>query len=316
MNDSSKKIYGLGEIVFDIFFKDNHPVEARPGGAVLNMMISLSRLGMPVSIIADMVNDKVGQLIHTFLKDNQIDDKFIFWHQQGRSRLALAFLNSCSDAEYLFYKMQHEVVPNFKFPILKKDDMLIFGSYYAIKPLIRHLVSDFVKKSYQQGAFVLYDPNFRKSHLNILNEVLPFIEENIQWSHITKASIEDCEVIWKTNQVDEIYKIFNRIGGKYLVLTRASKPVIVYTPHKIYEFAVNKIKPISTVGAGDAFMAGMAYAIKTLNISTDMISSLNEALWEKIIKTAIKTSTMVCLTYDNYIPLDKANEIEETLKNC
>ncbi|NSW45770.1 MAG: fructokinase [Bacteroidales bacterium] len=314
MNDLNNKIYGLGEIVFDIFFKENQPVEARPGGAVLNMMVSLARLGMPVSIIADMVNDKVGQLIHNFLKENQIDDSAIFWHQQGRSRLALAFLNSCSDAEYLFYKMQHEVIPDFKFPTLKPNDMLIFGSYYAIKPLIRHLVSDFLKNSYKQGAFVLYDPNFRKSHLNILNDVLPFIEENIKYSHITKASIEDCEIIWKTHHIDEIFKIFKQIGGKYLILTRASKPVLLYTPNKIYEFKVNKIKPVSTVGAGDAFMAGIAYAIRLLGIKPDSISNINEVYWQKIIKTAIETSTMVCLTYDNYIPTHKVNEIEAILK--
>ena len=306
----NRKIIGLGEIVYDIFFKDNNPIEARPGGAVLNMLISLSRLGLPVSIIADMVNDRVGKIIHDFLKENKIDDSSIFWHQQGRSRLALAFLNNCSDADYLFYKMQHEVVPEFNFPKLNKTDFLLFGSYYAIKPLIRPLVKDFVHQSKQNGAFVLYDPNFRKSHVGILEEVRPFIEENISLSHITKASIEDCELIWKTNDKQQIHSIFKKLGGEYLILTRASKPVMLFTPLQTYEFAVNKIKPVSTVGAGDAFMAGLTFALYELQINHDQLQFLDKATWEKIINTAIATSTKVCMTYDNYIPIEVIQEIK------
>lgn len=305
----NRKIYGLGEIVYDIFFKDNTPIEARPGGAVLNMLISLSRFGFPVSIIADMVNDRVGKIIHEFLQTNNIDDSAIFWHRQGRSRLALAFLNSCSDADYLFYKMQHEVVPEFSFPKLSTNDVLLFGSYYAIKPLIRPLVSDFVRQSRENGAFILYDPNFRKSHVSILEEVRPYIEENISLSHITKASIEDCELIWKTNNPNEVISIFNRLGGKYLILTRASKPVLLFTPQGTFDFPVNKIKPISTVGAGDAFMAGLTYALCELNVEQNLLNCLDRTSWSTIINTAIATSTKVCLTYDNYIPVEEIPSI-------
>lgn len=305
----NRKIYGLGEIVYDIFFKENNPIEARPGGAILNMLISLSRLGLPVSIIADMVQDKVGNLIHEFLIKNKIDESFIFWHHQGRSRLALAFLNNNNDAEYLFYKMQHEVIPDFNFPKLTSNDVLLFGSYYAIKPLIRQRVSELIQQSNEQGTFILYDPNFRKSHLEILEEVRPFIVENIALSHITKASVEDCELIWQTSNPEEIATIFKSLGGKYLILTRASQSVLLFTPDSTYEFPVEKIKPISTVGAGDAFMAGLTYALYALNVEQKTLSYLDEKIWEKIINTAIKLSSKVCLTYDNYIPIEEVQSI-------
>lgn len=305
----SRKIYGLGEIVYDIFFKENKPIEARPGGAVLNMLISLSRLGLPVSIIADMVHDKVGKLIRDFLIKNKIDESFIFWHHQGRSRLALAFLDNNCDAEYLFYKMQHEVIPDFNFPNLTNNDVLLFGSYYAIKPLIRQRVSEFLRQSNEQGSFILYDPNFRKSHLGILEQVRPFIEQNIALSHITKASVEDCELIWHTGQPNEIATIFKSLGGKYLILTRASQSVLLFTPNNTYEFPVKKIKPISTVGAGDAFMAGLTYALCALNVEQKTLPYLDEKTWKKIINTAITLSTKVCLTYDNYIAIEEVHSI-------
>jgi len=265
---------------------------------------------LPVSIIADLVNDKIGNIIHNFLLENQIDDSPVYWHQHGRSRLALAFLNNCSDADYLFYKMQHEVLPEFTFPQIDHDDIFIFGSYYGIKPLIRPLIKPYIENARQNGTLILYDPNFRKSHLSILEEVRPYIEENIRLSHIVKASAEDCELIWKEKDGDKIYEIIRSFSGKYFILTQASKNVLVYTPQKKYMFPANRIKPVSTVGAGDAFMAGLTFALYQKQINVAKLESLTDENWEKIIHTAILTSSKVCLTYDNYISASDVIEVK------
>ncbi len=46
-----RKIYGIGETVFDIIFKNGQPQAAKPGGAMLNSSVSLGRIGLPVSFI-------------------------------------------------------------------------------------------------------------------------------------------------------------------------------------------------------------------------------------------------------------------------
>ncbi len=38
-----RKIYGIGETVYDIIFKDGTPQAAKPGGSVLNSMVSLGQ---------------------------------------------------------------------------------------------------------------------------------------------------------------------------------------------------------------------------------------------------------------------------------
>ncbi len=40
-----RKIYGIGETVFDIIFKNGQPQAAKAGGAMLNSTVSLGRIG-------------------------------------------------------------------------------------------------------------------------------------------------------------------------------------------------------------------------------------------------------------------------------
>ena len=42
-----RKIYAIGETVFDIIFKNGQPQAAKPGGAMLNSAVSLGRMGLP-----------------------------------------------------------------------------------------------------------------------------------------------------------------------------------------------------------------------------------------------------------------------------
>lgn len=304
-----KRVFTLGEIVYDIFFKENKPIEARPGGSILNSSITLSRLGLNVFFISDLVNDYIGQQIFSFLKDNHLDHQYLFWHQQGRSRLALAFLNEENEASYIFYKMLNEETPKWEKPEFMPTDLLVIGSYYAIKPAIRPFVKELITSARKQHSLIFYDPNFRKNHRPQLPELLPHIEENIANASLVKASIEDCLYIWNTCDVDNIVKILKNLGAKYIVLTNASNPVILVTPKRQYIYNVPKINPISTVGAGDAFFAGLIYAIQRTNVYN--LDDIKSHEWDMIISFAIACSTKVCLSYDNYL---NYNDIEE-LKN-
>ena len=44
-----RKVIGIGETILDIIFKNDQPHTAVPGGSVFNGLVSLGRLGVPVS---------------------------------------------------------------------------------------------------------------------------------------------------------------------------------------------------------------------------------------------------------------------------
>jgi len=129
-----RRIFGIGETVLDIIFKNGQPQAAKPGGSVLNSMVSMGRMGLPVSFISEYGLDDVGYLIDNFLKDNGVNTSVVNRFNKGNTSLALAFLDDKNDAHYTFYKDIPGKRLDIEFPETRKDDIIQFGSFYAIWP--------------------------------------------------------------------------------------------------------------------------------------------------------------------------------------
>lgn len=95
-----RKIFGIGETVLDIIFKDGQPQAAKAGGSVLNSMVSMGRMGLPASFISEYGADDVGKLIDDFLRKNGVDTSYVHRFKEGSTALALAFLDEKNDAHY------------------------------------------------------------------------------------------------------------------------------------------------------------------------------------------------------------------------
>lgn len=300
-----RKIYGIGETVLDIIFKNGQPQAAKAGGSVLNSAVSMGRMKLPVSFISEYGNDHSGQLIDDFLKGNGIDTSFVHRFSDGATALALAFLDEKNDASYDFYKDYPEKRLASGFPEIKKNDIVQCGSFYAIWPEIREQFNRFLASAYENGALVLYDPNFRKAH--DINSLRPLIIENMRKASIIRGSDEDFRNIFGVTGPDEAWNEVKQYCG-CLVYTANVQGVSVRTLSFSGEFPVRKIEPVSTIGAGDNFNAGMLTSIYMNNIMREDLPGIGQEGWEKIITTAVAFATHVCLSYENYISEEFADK--------
>jgi len=309
-----RKIYCFGEAVYDIIFKDEKPVEAKPGGAMVNVAVTLGRLGLPVHFIGDFANDRVGNIIKNFLNENNVNTTHITMYSNAKSRIALAFLDEKNNADYSFYKIRVDDTLLLDFPVLQPDDILLFGSYYAIKPEIRQMVTTFLRHARENSSIIIYDPNFRQAHLKMLNQLKPFIEENISFANITKGSDEDFMNIFRANHISETFDTVKKIGCRSLIYTKNRYGVDLQTDKYNNHFNAIGIKPLSTVGAGDTFTAGMAYWLFSNNIMLNDLKNLTLEQYEMMITTAIEFATNVCKSYDNYISKDFVSRLLQSSK--
>ena len=300
-----RRIYTIGETVLDILIKGNQPFIAKAGGACLNSAVSLGRLGLPIQFIGEYGLDEVGNFIDNFLKENNVSTEYVYRYYDGKSALALAFLNENNDASYDFYKIYPEKRLNIDFPHINQDDIIVFGSFYAITPEVRKKLIHFIQTAKKHKAIILYDPNFRKQHLHDLPHLKPMIEENISLATIVRGSHEDFSFIYGARNVDETYKNF---GDKppCLLYTSSTKGVFLKTPTLSEKYKVKRITPKSTIGAGDNFNAGIVYSIYKKHIKFKQISSLDLNDWQEIIETAVNFATHVCENYDNYLSAEFA----------
>jgi fructokinase len=301
-----RKIYGIGETVLDIIFKNGQPQAAKAGGSVLNSVVSMGRMGLPVSFISEYGSDDVGDLIDNFLRDNGVETTSVHRFKDGNTALAMAFLNEKNDASYTFYKKFPAKRLDIKFPEISKDDIVQCGSFYAIWPEIRDKFKKFISDAKKNGALILYDPNFRASHLDELDILKPLIIENMKMATYVRGSDEDFKNIFGANSADEAWDIVRKYC-KSLVYTANVEGVYVRTTSYSGKFPVKKITPVSTIGAGDNFNAGMLTSIYTNKITGDQLSEIGEKEWSKIITSAVDFATHVCLSYENYISVEFAN---------
>lgn len=295
--------------MLDIIFKNNQPQAAKAGGAMLNSCVSLGRIGLPVSFISEYAGDNVGKIIDSFLSDNGVGTSYIDHYKEGKTKLALAFLNERNDASYTFYQDYPEKRLSIDFPMIMKDDIILCGSIYSITGEIRKKFTDLITRANEKGAIVIYDPNFRPTHSADLETLKPMIVENMKAAKLIRGSDEDFKNIFGANTPDEAWDVVKKYCS-CMVYTANSEGVYVRTVSFSGKFAVKAIKPISTIGAGDNFNAGMIAAIYLNKISADQLDKMGQKEWSKVVSTGVDFATNVCLSYENYISTEFAEELK------
>ena len=254
-----QRVIGIGETVLDILFKNDQPQKAVPGGSTFNSIVSLGRAGVPCAMITQTGSDHIGDMICDFLRKNGVSDEFVCRHPITKSHITLAFLNEHNDAQYEFYKDHATDLLDIPLPHITADDIVLFGSFFAINPVIRPVTRKLLTEAHEAGAWLYYDVNFRKNHIADLPDVLPNIEENIRLASVVRGSMEDFDYLFGLQDPDDIYERVRSLCPT-LILTDGARAIRVYESDKMTMFNVPKIDTVSTVGAGDNFNAGYIYA--------------------------------------------------------
>ena len=265
------RVIGIGETVLDILFKDDQPQKAVPGGSTFNSIVSLGRAGVPCAMVTEAGGDHIGDIICRYLQDNGVSSEYVCRHENVKSHISLAFLDHNNDAQYIFYKDHASVSLDGKLPTITKDDVVLFGSFFAINPAIRPVVGGLLHEAREAGAWLYYDVNFRKNHIADLPDVKDNIEENMTLADVVRGSMDDFWYLYALTDAEEIYSCVSRHCQK-LILTDGAKPIRVFTPDGCETFPVQPVETVSTVGAGDNFNAGYIYAMmQGLQTETDRI---------------------------------------------
>ncbi|MBQ7513393.1 MAG: carbohydrate kinase [Prevotella sp.] len=298
-----RKVIGIGETVLDIIFRDEQPISALPGGSTFNAIISLGRCGVETRFISETGNDRVGRMIIKFLEDNGCKADCVNVYQDSKSPLSLAFLNEQNDAEYIFYKDHPHDRLDFSYPEVNEDDIVLFGSYYALNPVIRPQVQEFLDYAHQRGAILYYDVNFRASHQHEVMKLTPNLLENFELADIVRGSSEDFEILFKKSDPDVVYRSQIMFYTKKFIYTQAANPIVVYGEGSFKkQYDVAPTTTVSTIGAGDNFNAGFIFGLLKEGITrSDIEGGLTEEQWDSIISSGQMFSAEVCHSLNNYV---------------
>lgn len=308
---NNHRVIGIGETVLDVLFKEDQPQKAVPGGSTFNSIVSLGRAGVNCAMVTDVGGDHIGDIICRYLQENGVSDEYVCRHEKVKSHISLAFLDEHNDAQYIFYKDHVSVSLDGPLPVFGKDDVVLFGSFFAINPVIRPVVGRLLREAREAGAWLYYDVNFRKNHIADLPDTMPNIEENMRLADVVRGSTEDFEYLFGLHDGEAVYERVRRYCPT-LILTDGARPIRLYTPDGCETYPVEPIETVSTVGAGDNFNAGYIYAkLEIENGKMKMENSASAPNNSQFIEMAQRWSQDVCRQIGNNI----SDELVATLKN-
>lgn len=306
-----RKVIGIGETMLDIIFKNGKPIEAVPGGSTFNAIVSLARAGVPATFFAETGNDRVGEHIIQFLKDNHVDASNVAVMQGNKSPVSLAFLNDNNEADYIFYRDTPHSQLDFEYPDIQPDDILLFGSYYAVNPAVRPQVSALLEHAKSHGAIIYYDVNYRPSHRNDVMRITPNLIENLEYADMVRGSHEDFNVLYRTDSPEKTYNAEIAFYCKRFIYTDGPNDTTVFSDgpwRKTYP--TPHTDTVSTIGAGDNFNAGLLYGMIRAGITrTDIEQGLSEQQWDEMVHWAQQFSADCCKDIFNYVSVQFGQQL-------
>ncbi|MDQ6936933.1 MAG: carbohydrate kinase [Actinomycetota bacterium] len=254
----------LGEALIDLVRDPDGRFTAHPGGSPLNVAVGLSRLGHRTQFMARLSTDAFGRQLYGHAEVNGVLLDAAPRVTEATT-LAVVTLDEDGRAEYDFYvegtadwqwtESELRAVPD-------GTTTLHTGSLASWTPPGAPRVAGLTAGLRAGGDVLLtYDPNVRPLLLPARAGARATIEANVGTAHVVKTSEEDLAHLYPGETRDAVTGRWLALGASLIVVTRGGDGVIASNPAARVDRPAVPIHLVDTIGAGDAFMAGLIGAL-------------------------------------------------------
>jgi len=288
-----KKVICCGNISFDLIAtsrknEENMVFHARPGGSVFNTAIQLSRLGISVSMLTKTGNDFLSNTLLNIMRGEKISTKYAVRDEKIKAGLAFARIDKKGNSSYTFYKSEGKQISFNKEQLSPSifNNAAVFhtGSVFTYSDFSFENALDLMRKARKKGVFVTYDPNWRGTRIKNKPKARRRIRKLLQYVDLLKLSANDARGITGRKTLSGALKVL----PVNIIVTLGEKGSFFWNgKKKIYQPAF-KVKVVDTIGAGDAFTAGL------ISRYAEMGRKIIEEKQKETLKFATAVSAIVC----------------------
>ena len=256
----------LGEAVVDLVAEGDRRFVAHPGGFALNVAVGLGRLGQPVSLAARLSRDTFGELFRAHLADSGADPRHLVDAAEP-STLAVATLDAGGVARYDFWAAgtadwqwsDAELAS-----VVDDDpDVLHTGSLaLELEPGAGRIVDLLARLTAGGRTTISYDPNVRMARLGPVEAGRAAVERVVALAHLVKVSAEDLAWLYPGEEPVAAATRWAAAGPELVVVTLGPDGAVALGPdRRAVHRDAPRVEVADTVGAGDAFSAGLLDAL-------------------------------------------------------
>lgn len=247
----------VGESLVDVLPgpEESAPLE-QVGGSPLNVAVALGRLDVPCLLITEVGADERGQAVVGAVLDS--GSEVVAAPSSGdRTATATALLDAEGDATYSF-DLAWTLPPQ----ELPACDALHVGSLGTLLDPGRTSVLDLVEQAYARDVPVTYDPNLRAELLEDRASAWRDLEALAERCLLVKLSEEDVALLHPGADPRDIARsLVQGERTELVVLTRGRDGAEAFTETAEARVPAPAVRVVDTVGAGDAFTAGLLAAL-------------------------------------------------------
>ena len=247
-------IVGIGEILWDML-----PSGKVIGGAPANFAYHAQELGESSIVVSCIGNDELGREIISSLEKKDMPTEFLYIDKSHPTGVVSARINKEGKPSYLIQEeVAWDYIPTSTLmrELAFKSAAVCFGTAAQRSQLSRMTIQTFVGLM-EQDSIRVFDINLRQNFYS-----QDVIETSLSLANVLKLNVNELSVVKKLLRLNgDEKKILNELSRKYslnlIALTRGREGSILFTEGKTSNHEGHKINVEDTVGAGDAFVAGL-----------------------------------------------------------
>lgn len=285
----------VGEALVDLVGqRGGRTLAAHPGGSPANVALGLARLGDPVTLIARVGRDALGDMIASHLQASGVQ------MQPGpepgvSTSLAIATL-AAGIASYDF-RIDWDIGPLAPLPVEAR--CLHTGSLATVLEPGRSSVVDLMEREHERRRVtVSYDPNVRPRLLGDPAEARRDIERLVRLSDVVKVSDEDVRWLYPDRRDEDVAREWLALGPALVVVTRGGAGVYALTPRSELTRPATPVDLVDTVGAGDSFTSGLLDGLRRADLlggqRRDALADIDPATLASVVDEAALIAAITC----------------------
>ncbi|MGH3452828.1 MAG: carbohydrate kinase family protein [Nocardioidaceae bacterium] len=278
----------VGEALVDVTRAPGRPDAQHPGGSPLNVAVGLARLGVPTTLAAQLGSDPHGDRIRAHLADSGV--RLVALASNGPTASATAHLDADGHATYEFDLRWDPP----ELPDPSGHALLHVGSIGSWMPPGADAVAELVVRARSIGVPVSFDPNVRPALAPDLDAVRERVRRLAAAATIVKLSDEDAATLDGPAGNAAMATVDHLVGlGPALVaVTRGGDGALLASDSERIDVAAREVTVADTIGAGDAWMAGLLAGIVTRDWADVASFSPDRLAWLGRLATA--TAAITC----------------------
>jgi fructokinase len=297
----------MGEILIDFIPIDEQGktvgFRMHPGGSPFNVAVGLARLEQHPAFVSKLARDFFGRYLLAHLECQGIATNLLRYDEQAPSTLAFVAIED-GEPVYSFYDQGAAdtllTIEDIPAVCLEETRILHFGSISLLRGTTPAAVVATVE-ALKGRALLSFDPNIRPGLVRDEQAYRDLIGRLVALSDIVKLSAADIDWLTPEHSYEQVASNMLAQGAALVVVTLGNMGALVLraTPDGVpqrWDIPAFVVPIADTVGAGDAFSAGLLAALAERAVSgRSALLQLDVAELERVLHFASAVSAVTCM---------------------